>query len=584
MPEGEIGLLLVEDNPGDARMVEAFLRAPAGPKFMVYWAECLADALAIIARGGLDVVLLDLSLPDSHGMSTLSRTRREAPELPIIVLTGVDDDALGMQLIQAGAQDYLTKNDINGQLLRRAVRYAIERNRSEQWLREAYARLRDEIAQREAAEAEAQEANQAKDQFVALVSHELRNPLSAMTAGVDLLRFSVPQEGRSGRALEILDRSVKLQARLVNDLLDLSRIQRGKLQLQRAPVALDKVVATCQACEPEAGEAGLTLTCDVEPNLWVQGDLDRLQQVVMNLVSNAVKFTPAGGSVGVTVRRSFVSGRERAASSPTPPLSHSPTHGEVATILVEDTGIGISPELLPDLFEMFHQGEVAGQRKPGLGLGLALVKGIVERHGGRVWAESDGPGRGSRFLVELPLVAGPAVSVSPRRRFAPSPLRILLIEDNADTRSLISDALTVSGYEVRPAGSGEAGLEILSESGGMREWESRDAGAGTAAPSRPLPHSPTPPLSHSPTYPPWRPDVILCDIGLPGMDGNEFVRRARRLPGMADVLAFAVTGYGAEEDVRRGREAGFAGHFVKPVNVAALDQRIREWVGAVEAS
>lgn len=224
--------------------------------------------------------------------------------------------------------------------------------------------------------------------------------------------------------------------------------------------------------------------------------------------------------------------------TPTPPHPHTPTRA--AWVVVEDNGIGIDREMLDRLFTMFQQGEVAGERRPGLGIGLALVKGIVERHGGRVWAESEGVGKGSRFIVELPLVEAPAVAPSPRPSVSPSRVDILLVEDNADTRTLIADSLTVAGYGVQTAGSGEAALEEMRES---------------------------------------RPDILLVDIGLPGMDGYDLLRRARELPGMEEVTAFAVTGFGSEEDVRRSREAGFAGHFVKPVNVRVLDQRIREWLG-----
>ncbi|MBI3948652.1 MAG: response regulator [Armatimonadetes bacterium] len=377
------------------------------------------------------------------------------------------------------------------------------------------------FAAEQKAREEAQEANRAKDRFVALVSHELRNPLNAIASGITLLRQSCPATGPINRALEIAERNTALQTRLIDDLLDLSRLHRGKLQLQRAPVELGKVVAgACQSHDVEAKDAGLALACRSEPGLWVHGDFDRLQQVVLNFLSNALKFTPAGGTVTVTAERRG-------------------THGRTT---VADTGIGLGRAMLDSLFEMFHQGEVAGQRKEGLGIGLALVKGIVESHGGRVWAESEGIGRGSRFIVELPLVAAPRRQVvaaeeeeAPRRAIG-----VLLIEDNADTRALIADNLTLAGYEVQTAESGEDALDFLQEG---------------------------------------RPDVMLVDIGLPGMDGFEFLRRARELPGMADVPAFAVTGFGAEEDMRRGREAGFAGHFVKPVSVKQLDESIKEIFG-----
>lgn len=257
-----------------------------------------------------------------------------------------------------------------------------------------YARL---FQSEQRARAEAQEANQSKDQFVAMVSHELRNPLAAITAGMDLLRRSVPAEGRVGRAIEIVGRNAELQARLVNDLLDLSRLNRGKLQLQRTPVNLQRVVdAAVHSYEAEAKDAGVALTSDAEASLWVDGDFDRLQQVVMNLIDNALKVTPAGGTVHVAAK------------------AHNERH---ARITVEDTGMGMSQETLAHLFTLAHQGE-SGQRKGGLGIGLTLVKGIVERHGGRVWAESEGPNKGSRFTVELPLRESPQAPDLPPARLS----------------------------------------------------------------------------------------------------------------------------------------------------------------------
>lgn len=392
------------------------------------------------------------------------------------------------------------------------------------------------------ARAAAEEADRAKDQFIALVSHELRNPLNAIQAGVGLLQRLGTSDPRAARTLEIIERNTKLQARLVNDLLDLSRIQREKLQFQHAPVELTRMVtAAVQASAGEASEAGLSLTSTLISDLWVHGDFDRLQQVVMNLLSNAIKFTPSGGQVRVRLAQA----------------------GSRAQVIVEDTGIGIDRDQIDRLFEVFCQGEVGAQRKPGLGLGLALVKEIVERHGGRVYAESDGPGKGSRFVVELPLVPSPGVRApeSGTPVVLPRSIGVLLVEDNPDTRALVADTLSLAGYEVQTAGSGEDALKLLHEQ--------------TACfPSRPaaVPDAGTPPRR--------RPDIILCDIGLPGMDGFEFLRRARELPHMAEVPAFAVTGLGSEEDVRRGQESGFVCHFVKPVDIHALDARIREWVSA----
>ncbi|HEX2999610.1 MAG TPA: GAF domain-containing protein, partial [Armatimonadota bacterium] len=268
---------------------------------------------------------------------------------------------------------------------------------------------------------QAQEANAAKDQFVTLISHELRNPLAPILTGVEILRRGIPDNPRLQHTVEIIERNAKLQSRLVNDLLDLSRIARGKIELQIAPLALDAVVqAATQAYLPETEKEGLTLQVNTQPDLWVHGDFDRLQQVVMNLISNAVKFTAPGGEIRVTLER----------------LPDIPQAPGIARIVVEDTGIGISSEVLPKLFQMFQQGPKARQRRPGLGIGLAIVRSITLLHNGRVWAESEGLGKGSRFIIELPLIEPPLAQAAPEVT-AVMPVGthpvLLLVEDNPDT-------------------------------------------------------------------------------------------------------------------------------------------------------
>lgn len=377
---------------------------------------------------------------------------------------------------------------------------------------------RAQALQREqAARAEAQDANAAKDRFLAVLSHELRNPLSPILAGVQILRRVAPDNERVRRTVDAIERSAKLEARLVDDLLDLSRIGRGKITLQRAPVTLDAVVHDAVETQiAEVEKAGLTLRVDAVPGLWVLGDADRLQQGVMNLVSNSLKFTPPPGEIRIRVERADGCGR----------------------IVVEDTGIGIAHDTLPNLFTMFQQGDVAGKRKGGLGIGLALVKSFTEMHGGRVWAESDGPGKGSRFTVELPLTEAPGgVTEGERDGEVPDHMGVLLVEDNPDTLALLKDSLEILGYDVRAAASAEDALALLRQG---------------------------------------RPDIILSDIGLPGIDGYEFLRRAHAMPGLADVPALALTGWSQPEDVQRAREAGYVGHFTKPVDMDVLDRRMRE--------
>jgi PAS domain S-box-containing protein len=374
--------------------------------------------------------------------------------------------------------------------------------------------------ERERLMAELQDANRAKDEFMAVLSHELRTPLAAIQASIDLLlRLPTLDERRALTALRIIERNVKLQTRFVNDLLDMSRLMRGKLTVERAPIRLGEVVqSAAETCRADAARAEVALETQAEPGLWADADATRIQQMIINLVDNAIKFTPKGGRITVSVTAKQGRGY----------------------VVVEDTGVGIARDRLSDIFEMFRQGEVAARRAPGLGIGLALVKSIVDLHGYRVWAERDGPGRGSRFIIELPLHDPAAASTA--RKVAASGraiLRLLLIEDNADTRTMFAETLSQLGYVVLPAETAESALEILA-----RE----------------------------------RVDAIVADIGLPGMDGYDFLRKARQLPAAACIPALALTGYGQDSDVQRSHDAGYAGHFVKPVNIEVLDQRLRALV------
>jgi PAS domain S-box-containing protein len=380
--------------------------------------------------------------------------------------------------------------------------------------------------ERERLMAESQAANRAKDEFIAMLSHELRTPLAAIQASVDfLLRLPMLEEPRALSALRVIERNLKLQARLVNDLLDMSRLVRGKLTIERAPIRLGEVtLSAAKTRRADAARADVTLETRAEAELWVDADATRIQQMIINLIDNAIKFTPKGGRI--TVSATAKEGR--------------------GYVVVEDTGVGIAPDRLSDIFEMFRQGEVAARRAPGLGIGLALVKSIVDLHGGRVWAESDGPGHGSRFIVELPMYEAAATRTG--HRVSPSGraiLKVLLVEDNHDTLDMLAETLSQLDYMVLPAESAEAALEILAR--------------------EPV-------------------DVILSDVGLPGMDGYDFLRQARRLPRAARVPALALTGYGQESDARRAREAGYAEHFVKPVNIEVIDQHIRSLVGGRDSN
>jgi two-component system, chemotaxis family, CheB/CheR fusion protein len=371
------------------------------------------------------------------------------------------------------------------------------------------------------------EANQAKDRFLAILSHELRTPLTPIQASVELLYRVADDPQRVRKAARIIERNVRLQTNLVNDLLDLSRITRGKVSFERCPVALGQLVSeTLDGLRAEAEAAGLVL--DWEPpaeEIYTEADPFRIQQVLLNLVGNAIKYTPTGGRVRLTLSRV----------------------GEAVQMTVEDTGIGIAAEALPQIFQMFHQ-EEAGTERRGLGIGLALVELLVQKHGGRVWAESEGPGRGSRFTVELPAIQALGAGRSALGESRSSPTEhpalsaertssVLLVEDSADSRETLAEVLQLLGYQVRVAASAQEALDLLAA---------------------------------------WCPDAILSDIGLPGTDGCELMRQVRQLPELAGVVAVAVTGYGTHEDREAALAAGFDTHLAKPLDLPALDRQLQE--------
>jgi signal transduction histidine kinase/CheY-like chemotaxis protein/putative methionine-R-sulfoxide reductase with GAF domain len=370
----------------------------------------------------------------------------------------------------------------------------------------ARARLLDESAKK----------SQAKDEFLAMLGHELRNPLAPIVTALRLI--SLKGNDRS-REHQIIERQVAQLMRLVDDLLDVSRIARGKVEMRRDLLEVSKIVANAaEVAGPLIEERRHQLTLEVEEGLTVTGDAARLQQVIANLLTNAAKYTDPGGSIAVRAARS----------------------GEQAMIRVEDNGIGIPASVLPHVFERFYQGPRDPSRaQGGLGLGLAIVRNIVRLHGGEVVARSAGPGKGSEFVVRLPaMTAHTALSSQPQPTPSiTSPIegrRVLLVDDNADAVDSLADMLRSFGHEVRVAYNGPEALRALND---------------------------------------FQPQVAVLDIGLPVMDGVELATRLRDRVGSA-LRVFALTGYGRPEDHARTAQNGFEHHFVKPVDPAVLARSI----------
>jgi PAS domain S-box-containing protein len=381
-------------------------------------------------------------------------------------------------------------------------------------------------------------ADQRKDEFLAMLAHELRNPLAAIRNAVTLLQHVGPDEPRFVRAREIIERQVAHQTRLLEDLLDVSRIIRGMVKLRRERVDLTRVVRdAAEDCRSLLEQAQLTLKLELpEEPVWVEGDPTRLAQIVGNLLQNAAKFTDQGGAVGVQVfGYSGVRGRM---ARPEHLNTRTPEYPNPVVLTIRDTGIGIEPALLSQVFDPFTQGEQTLDRsRGGLGLGLALVRGLVQLHGGEVWAESEGIGHGAAFHIRLPVASAAAEPAAVASLPSPAgPIRVLIVEDNRDAAQSLRDLLELFGCTVEVAHSGPEAL---------------------ASARRCLP------------------EVVLCDLGLPGMDGYQVAAALRQEPLTANARLIAVSGYGQEEAQRRSHEAGFDLHLTKPVDFDEL-QRLLE--------
>jgi two-component system CheB/CheR fusion protein len=763
--DGPFKALLVEDSRTDRLLLEEALSGNSLLQLELSHADRLRLALEALERGQFDVVLLDLGLPDSEGLETLTRLRECALEIPIVVLTGLADEALGIRAVQGGAQDYLVKGQLTGNVLARAIRYAMERKRAEreqvqllrqlekerarldavlqqmpagvlmveapsgrvvlgngqlelilrhsledlqesepyaQWngfhpdgrryqpqewplaralgksevvpfeeieflrgdgsratihvsaapirgagsqivggvaifhdvteFRRAQAELersqerlnlsqragqigtfewviatgqivwteelevlygypprgflgryedwktsihphdreraeeeffralsgkdeletefriirrdgatrwmhararvyRDQggvpqrmigvnvdITSRKLAEEALKESDRRKDEFLAMLAHELRNPLAPIRYAMQLMRLIAPGDSNLEWARDVVDRQVRHMARLVDDLLDVSRITRGNINLVKEPLEVAVAVQDAiEAVRPLIDERKLRFEVKLPPQgPWVEGDPVRLAQVVGNLLHNAAKFTPEGGRISLKVE----------------------VENENVLILVGDTGTGISPEMLPRVFDPFVQGDRSLARSQGgLGIGLTLVRSLVHLHGGEVQARSDGPGRGSEFTVRLPVKERPASPEARQARITTSspPRRILVVEDNCDSAESLGRWLRQAGHEVKVSPDGPSALKAAIS---------------------------------------FRPQVAVVDLGLPGMDGYQVARRLGECDGLSGVVLIALTGYGQEEDRRRSREAGFRHHLVKPADPATLLQLV----------
>jgi signal transduction histidine kinase/ActR/RegA family two-component response regulator len=412
-----------------------------------------------------------------------------------------------------------------------ATRHEAELRASEQALRKSEWELQETLVRERDARAQVEAADRAKDEFLATLSHELRTPLNTVLGWVAMLRTGSMREEQRSRALEVIERNARLQAQLIEDLLDVSRIVMGKVRLTLHPVVVGPIVSTViDSIRPTAEAKGVTMGSVIPRDSGrVCGDSARLQQIVWNLLSNAVKFTPPGGHVWVE-------------------LSQDEQHVQLS---VRDTGVGIAPEFLPHVFERFRQADSSMTRAHGgVGLGLAIVRDLVDLHGGSIEARSDGPNRGATFIVRWPALPASASATSSAGDLRTSPVlsgvRVLVVDDDAETRVLLSEALMVTGARVTTAKSAREAFEELTTHGA---------------------------------------DVLVSDVGMPDEDGLSLMRRIRSLPeGPARIPAIALTAYARPSDRAQAMEAGYEMYFAKPVELAALQAGLAKLAGRLRVS
>lgn len=396
-----------------------------------------------------------------------------------------------------------------------------------------------DISDRKQAEASLKEADRRKDEFLATMAHELRNPLAPVRSAVQILKVKGPPDPDLVWARDVIDRQVKQMARLLDDLLDVSRITRSRLELRRQRISLSAIVdSAIETSRPhiETGQHQLEVQLPQKP-VYLNADPVRLAQVFSNLLNNAAKYTEKRGRIQLLARLQDAQDVSNDAGSTGTSEKGCPD----VTISVTDTGIGIAPESMPRIFDMFSQATPAMSRaQGGLGIGLSLVKGLVEMHAGSVRARSEGLGKGSEFIVQLPTACAPAETNGPVAeppRDSPGSLRILVADDNRDGAASLAMMLTLMGHQVRVAHDGQEAVEAAEA---------------------------------------FRPTLALLDIGMPRMNGHEAARRIREQAWGKSILLIALTGWGQEEDRRRSREAGFDHHIVKPVDPGTLERMIAQ--------
>ena len=471
-------------------------------------ADICEDTADIARRLGQDVgaLLIAEEVLGSAGFDRVAEVLRSQPswsDVPMVVLAraGADSAAIGALMHEVTSISILER-PLRVPSLVSSVRSALTARRKQYQLRATLIGL--------------QEADRRKTEFLATLAHELRNPLAPLRTSLALLSRSQPPADKAAAIYELMDRQVVHMVRLIDDLMEVSRITRGKIELQLETVELDKIVRDAiELSRPLLDASGHQLDITIGPGPWaIRGDFVRLNQVFANLLNNAAKYTPSGGRVAIDMRR----------------------EAGMAVVKISDNGTGIAAPMLGAIFDMFVQvSDTARTAQGGLGIGLTLVKSLAELHGGSVTAASEGLGRGSSFVVQLPLLAQtglhmpPTLGVSPARRL---PHRVLIVDDNQEAADTLVQLIDCLGAEARSAYDGEQALRIAKA---------------------------------------YLPTVALLDIGMPGMDGYELAAKLRAIPMLKGLKMVALTGWGQSDDRQKIAQAGFDGHLVKPAGIDQIE-------------
>jgi len=519
--EQRVRVLLVDDDRDDYLLTRELFAGMDTRRYEMDWVPDYHSALKSIERNEHDVYLLDYRTGGTDGLELLREAVAKSSKEPAILLAGQGEHALDVDALQAGAVDYLDKGRLDVATLDRSICHALQRKRDQQAFEQREQQRTGELSrsgpQLRQLTAEMSESDRRKNEFLAMLGHELRNPLAPMRNCLQILQLQAHDADAVRAAAKVMERQVGQMTRLVDDLQEINRITRGKIELHRErvdlPALVNQVVEAAEA-QVQCLDHDVNVASPWEP-LYVNADPTRLAQIIANLLNNACKFTQKSGFISLSVEQ----------------------EGEHAVIQVRDNGIGIAAEHLPRVFDMFMQTDTSLERSAsGLGMGLTLVKNLVEMHGGTVEARSAGTGKGSEFTVRLPVfveqrMAPRAAAAAPRSTTLPR--RILVVDDNQDAASSLATLLKLAGHETHTA------------------YDGMEALLAAAA---------------------FRPDVALLDIGLPSLNGFEVARQIRAQPWGKSTVLIALTGWGQDEDRLQSGEAGFDGHLIKPADFSALQK------------